>query len=323
MHRQVLRERVGLASLPRVLMPIRPVVPLHERRVDGRARRRSLQSSNQQAEHAEDQGPHHLHDVAFLAPLPHGRIALLGRDDLHGLGRSARPRTLRPGLLHAVDLGDRRLVWGVLVAGDQQVGPPSGPIPDLTDQALAGLAVALARHQGQEQSALGVDGGMIPIIATEPIERVEGIARSLLLGDEVPLLVDLDFTGSGGEGPRVRHGASRRGPRRAPGSASPCSCPHRPGDSWLASRSLPGCASGWRGLCRRESGRVQGRSPCAQRRNACRCVSRPSESAGPRRSNHGSRGFSRLGRRPRGNGNSDSRSARWGSCWPALLVRIE
>src|SRR3954453_1010310 len=34
-YRQVLREPVGLATLPRVLGPIRPVVPLHERGVNG------------------------------------------------------------------------------------------------------------------------------------------------------------------------------------------------------------------------------------------------------------------------------------------------
>jgi hypothetical protein len=66
---------------------------------------------------------------------------------------------------------------------------------DLADQPRAGRAVALARHQGQEEPALGIDGGVVPVVAAESIQRVERVARRLLLGDEGPLLVDLDLTG--------------------------------------------------------------------------------------------------------------------------------
>ena len=96
--------------------------------------------------------------------------------------------------------------------------------------------------------------------------------------------------------PACSPGAPPRGCRRARptpaatarrGSGSPSrSCP-----GWSRDSSLPGCASGWRGPCRRASGRVRGRSPCARRRSACRCGSRPGESAGPCHSSHGSRGW--------------------------------
>jgi len=40
---------------------------------------------------------------------------------------------------------------------------------------------------------------MIPVVAPQSVQRVEGVARRLLLGDEAPLLIDLDLAGSGGK----------------------------------------------------------------------------------------------------------------------------
>jgi hypothetical protein len=103
------------------------------------------------------------------------------------------------GRLDAVDFANRRLIRGVLVAGQQHIDPSSGPVVDLADQPLAGRAVAFARHQGQEQAALGIDGRVVPVVAAKPVERVSRIAGGFLLGDVSPLLVDLDLTGPGGE----------------------------------------------------------------------------------------------------------------------------
>ena len=93
-----------------------------------------------------------------------------------GVGGRPGPRAPGPGRLDAVDLADRRLIRGMLVAGQQHVGPPTGPIVDLADQPLAGLAVTLARHQGQEQPALGIDGGVVPVVAPEPVQGVGRVA---------------------------------------------------------------------------------------------------------------------------------------------------
>jgi hypothetical protein len=161
---QVLRERIGLAAFAGVLMPIGPVGSRDERRGARRARRRTPQERVQPAKRAEDQRPHHLDHSPLLAPLPHRRVAQVGGNDLHGLGWPARPRTLRPGRLDAVDRVARRLLRGVLVAGDQQIESPPGPVADRADQPLAGLAMTLARHQGQESSALGINRGGVPVV---------------------------------------------------------------------------------------------------------------------------------------------------------------
>ena len=113
---------------------------------------------------------------------------------MHRLGCAARPGMLRAGRRDAVELVDRRLIRGMLIAAQQYVGPASGPIVDLADQPLAGLAVTLAGHQGQEQPALGIGGGMVPIVAPEPIQRIVRVAVGFLGGNVAPLLIDLDLT---------------------------------------------------------------------------------------------------------------------------------
>src|SRR3954451_7189247 len=186
-----------------VLMPIRPVVPLDEGRVDRAAHRRTSQIRLQQGAGPEDHAPHYLHDPPLLAPLPYGRVAQALRQGLHGLGRAARPRTPRLRSLDAIDLSDGRLVRGMLVAGDQEIGPPPGPVVDLLHDLLAGRAVPLAGHQAQQESTLGIDRGVVPIVTPPPIPRVERIAPPLLLVDEAPLLIELDFPGLGGKTPRA------------------------------------------------------------------------------------------------------------------------
>jgi hypothetical protein len=89
----------------------------------------------------------------------------------------------------------------MLVAGDQQIGTPPGPVVDLADQPRAGLAIPLTWLQGQEQTALGIDRGVVPVVTAQPIQGVERIARRFLLEDEPPLLIDLDLTRPGGKEP--------------------------------------------------------------------------------------------------------------------------
>ena len=214
----VLGEAISLAMLPGVLVPIRPVVPLDERRVDGGAGPRSLQVGPQQEHRAEDQRPHHLHHTPLRARLADRGVAEVGREDPLGLRWPPRSRPLRPRSLDAVDLFDGRLIGGMLVAGDQQVRPPRCPVVDLLDQVLAGVTIPLARHESQQQSALGIDGGVVPVVTTQPVQRVERIARLLLLRDEGPFLIELDLPGRGGKRPPVLGGEARHG--RRPGRRS-------------------------------------------------------------------------------------------------------
>lgn len=194
-------------------MPIRPVLPLDEGGVDRRAHRRSTPQRWQQREGPEDQRPHHLNNPTLLPPLAHSRGAQIGREDLLGLGRSARSGTLRLRWFDAVDLPDRRLLRGMLSAGAEPICPPCRPVVNLLDQLLAGVAIALARHQGQQQPALGSHRRVVPVVASEPIPRVERIACRFLLPDEPPLLINWDRAGPGGKERRVPRGAIRHGLR--------------------------------------------------------------------------------------------------------------
>ena len=68
----------------------------------------------------------------------------------------------------------------------------------------------LADHNFQDQTAIGVECDMIPLIATKPVLLLGGIAVLLFLGDEGPLLIQLHLAGIGGKKPRVRRGVSGR-----------------------------------------------------------------------------------------------------------------
>ena len=74
-----------------------------------------------------------------------------------------------------------------------------GAAVDLPDRLLAGPRRALARDDDEQQAVLGVDRRVIPVVALVVVGRVVGVAGLLLLGDEVPLLVELDLTGPRGK----------------------------------------------------------------------------------------------------------------------------
>src|SRR5512135_3102669 len=144
-------------------------------------------------------------------PENRGFLVYLGLLGIRGSSGTARKQT------ESTKLGPRKseslVRGGRLVAGDQQVRPPRCPVVDLLDQVLAGVTIPRARHEGQQQSALGIDGGVVPVVTTQPVQRVERIARLLLLSDEGPFLIELDLPGRGGNRPPVLGGGARHGRR--------------------------------------------------------------------------------------------------------------
>src|SRR3954453_14514029 len=93
---------------------------------------------------------------------------------------------------------------------------------DLLDDLLAVPRRALAGDHGQQQAVFGIDCRVIPIVPIVVVAGVAGVCVLLLLGDEVPLLVELDLTGPRGKKPRARRGGSWPGRRRGRGSARRC-----------------------------------------------------------------------------------------------------
>src|SRR5262249_37065873 len=137
------------------------------------------------------------------------------------------------------------------------------------------LCRALAGHHGQQQAVLRIEGRVVPVVAFVVVARVVGVTVLLLLGDEVPLLVELDLTRQGGKKPRARRGGSWPGHRRGRGGARRCPWRRRSGGWWRGCRSPRGGGPGHRRPCRWATGSVRGRCPCAGSRTSCRCGSRP------------------------------------------------
>jgi hypothetical protein len=76
----------------------------------------------------------------------------------------------------------------------------------LADDLLGVLGRAGAGDDGQDQAMLGIVGDEVPPVSLVVIGRVVGVAVLLLLGDERPLLIELNFAGLGGKRPRARRG---------------------------------------------------------------------------------------------------------------------
>lgn len=131
-------------------MPIRSIMPLNERGIDRRARRRTIQPDPQQVECAKDDGPNDLNDMPLFSSLAYGGVANLSGDDFHRIGRTPRPGPPGYGCRHAVDLADRRFVRRMFIAGDQNIGAAPRPSVDLADQPFTGLLVAFAWFQGEQ-----------------------------------------------------------------------------------------------------------------------------------------------------------------------------
>jgi hypothetical protein len=121
--------------------------------------------------------------------------------------RDPLARLPSPGSASANGLGDRLaigpedriLVGRVAVAGDQVHQPAIGPTLEVLDHRNDALGGPLAGHHADDQPTLGVDGHVVPGVALAIIGRVGRVAVLLLLGDEGPLLVELDLTRPGGE----------------------------------------------------------------------------------------------------------------------------
>lgn len=189
---------------------------IHERRVGRRAHPRSLQLRLRQEHRAEDPRPHHLHHVTLFPSLAPRGVAQRRRRIRLGSGGRPRPRTRQLGLLDARDCLDRGGVGRMIGAGDQQVAPPRRAVVDLRDQLEAGSGIPLAEHRRQQQSDLGIDGPVIPVVTAQAVPGVVRVARLSLLGDEALLLVDSDVAGPRRKGPHCPRGGgpTRRGPPR-------------------------------------------------------------------------------------------------------------
>ena len=121
---------------------------------------------------------------------------------------------------------------------------------------------------------LGVEGDVVPLVPLVVIGRVGGVAVLLLLGDERPLLIELDLAGPGGKGHQLVVGVLGvlAGEQGQPGDGVPVD-PDQP--AGLADAAALGeVLQDREGLLVRAAGSRTGACPCARRSGPCRRCSR-------------------------------------------------
>ena len=209
----VLGKAVALAGLAAVAVVIRAVVPLHVHRVHPLTYRRGGQRRRDGKHRPEDDAGFDLDHAVVLARLVNHRILQALRGLLVRLGVPADLAPAPGSDRLAVGLQDGRLVARVLIRGHQIHQPAAGPFFEIVYQELGVPLGTFARDHTDNQAMFGVEGHMVPVVAAQVICRLVRVAALLLLGDEGPLLVELDFTGLGGKKPRDRRGVARRGRR--------------------------------------------------------------------------------------------------------------
>ena len=107
----------------------------------------------------------------------------------------------------------------MLVRCDQDVRPAPGAHLGILNLLVAVLGGSLAGHQAQEETALGVDCRVVPVVTAEAVKGIVGVRVGFLFPDEAPPFIELDLLGGRGKKPPARRGVFRRGCRPGPRSA--------------------------------------------------------------------------------------------------------
>ncbi len=193
----------------------------------------------------------------------------LGATLYGALGRPGLPVLQRRDRL-PVGIKERIRTGRVAVGRDRIHQPTTRADLDVFDHGLKVLGRPLARHDAENQSALGIDRNVVPGISLAVVVGVERVAFFLLLGDEGPLRVELDFTGVRGKKPRVRRAIRECALRPIGSNGRPCCGPPGRADPADERRNPRRCVRGPTGPCRAADGNRTEGFPCARRSGTCR-----------------------------------------------------
>ena len=187
-------------------MPIRPVLPLHQRRVDRPARLRHAQGRDHRRHRAEDHSRGNRNHAALLSRLLHHGIGqALPRDLVRSLGTTSFTGPGRRDRL-PVGIKDRVFVDQIAVRGDEVHQPTPGASLEVVDHRNNVLGRPFASHDADHQPTLDINRDMVPGVPLTVVGRVGLIAILLLLGDERPLLIKLRLASEGGKSRPTRRG---------------------------------------------------------------------------------------------------------------------
>ena len=200
----VLRKTITLANLSTTTIPVRSIVPLNERRVDLPATSRLFQSRLHLLLRPEHRPIVDLFDPPLHSSLMHRCIdQILRRTVTRLLGSSTFACTTRHSLL-TKRLKNCLFIWLILITRDQSRWLVFQASRRILYQPFCILFRSLAIDHCKHEFVFGIQGNVIPVVATACIIRIVCVAVFLFFSYKVPFLVELYLFGLRGKKPRVR-----------------------------------------------------------------------------------------------------------------------
>ena len=235
MNVPVLRKTIRLPNLARATISVRTIVPLDKRRVHFSATRRGFQSRQDLFVRAKYRPVIDFRYSPVFTGFMDCRINQIDRRDEKGGSRTTRQTRRFRDMPFTERLQNRIPVRFIFVTCYQSRNLGIQAPSRFLYQKYSLLFRPFAIDHFQHELVFGIKGDVIPIVTATPISRVVFVAIFLLLFDEAPFLVELNFLGVRGKKQRVHRVILPHVLRRAGCSGSPFADGLFPGGLFFAS----------------------------------------------------------------------------------------
>ena len=215
MNVPVLRKTIRLAYLAATPIPVRTVLAFDKRRVHLATAFRFLQSRPDLLVRSEDRPVIDFRHSTVLTRLVDRRIHQIIRCNTNRSTRTTRQTGRRRNVPLAERFQNHRRIRLPLVTRNQSRRLEIQASGGILHQCPRIVFRSFSINHFEDEFVLGIQGDMIPVVATTGVRRIIFVAIFLFLLNKVPLFVELDFLRLGGKARRVRHGGFRRVLRRA------------------------------------------------------------------------------------------------------------
>ena len=204
MYVPILRKTITLANLSTTTISVRTILSLHKRRVDLPATLRTFQRMSNLLFRSEHRPIVNLLHSPLHTRLMNRRIYQILRRTITRLLRSTSFAHVFLGTWVTKRFKNCLFVRLIFITRDQSRRFVFQASRRFSHQPFRILFRPLAIDHFQYEFVFGIQGNVIPVVATTSVSRIVCVAVFLFLLNEVPFLVELNLFGQQGKKPRVR-----------------------------------------------------------------------------------------------------------------------